>query len=115
MVGRDIPVNLASRVIPPRPTASAFSATYRRAWYSFRVPSTRSQRFSAAEIDPSRSMTLLSCVATLELLVPIPVRLTEGIVNIALETPIERRVANKGTDGEEVPGLVRLFDFVADL
>ena len=41
---------------PPNVPDVGYAPTYKRAWYSFRVPSTRSQRFSAGAIDPSRSI-----------------------------------------------------------
>ena len=50
MVGRDMPVNCARGLMPPRPSSSTFCATYTRAWYSFNVPSTRSQWRPGSEI-----------------------------------------------------------------
>ncbi len=51
IVTRDIPVSSDSRLIPPRPSSNAFSATNSRPWYSFKVPSTLNQRRSPGE-DP---------------------------------------------------------------
>jgi hypothetical protein len=51
MVIRDMPVNRASRLTPPRPNSIARSATNKRAWYSLRVSRTRNQRDSVSEGD----------------------------------------------------------------